>query len=356
MKTAVVMLTLPLTLLSLNVFTTLQQTDASVAEPDYDSRHKSIPILRRIADPRFVYTVASTSPLRIEVRSKDIFDQLGYKDLKVDFSKEEVLIIGFMRKLPAGNTLEIADIGLADGNVEFKTTIKPPELGVMYNDTPEYPLVTIVIPKQEGPLPGFQTSLPWNYVCIGNTGNLFLDMDIHLPVMTHEEAVEHLTQSLIMPLLDVSIEEARALAEEHINNPGPRTCRKNWQNPKTFNEEQFRKATNLPITSDYSVFRRADYNDFYDVFTESSSQAHLRIRLPEVRFQRIIKGIATYKVYIAEYGRMSFEIVNLERPLTNEMLREGFQRALSGLVDGEIDKSRFKPVYAYSDSDTMRRY
>jgi len=417
-------MTPPLILLSISVSTTLQQTDTSVAATKHATEHRSIPILREIRNPRFVFTTASTRPLRIEVRSKEIFDQLRYRDQKVDFSKEEVLIVGFMTKLAPGETYEITQIDQDGSSVEFKTVVKTPEPFVIYNASPHLPLNTIVIPKQEDPLPGFQTVLPvkggcyrqkyyWHdgdvdiryiknqvgalglvkvderwwrsaksytavsyirlagmkcpravsygtdfsakHVFIGAPGGCFLDMDITLPVMTHQEAVEHLAESLIMPILDVSIEEAKDFADEHIKNHHL-TQRKQWRRPKEFNEEQFRRANNLPMTSDYSIFRRTDYNDSYSRFTESSNQAHLRIRLPEVRFERRVDGIAAYRVFIAEYGRMSIEIVNLERPLTDDMLAEGFQRALRGLVDGDIDKSRFKPVYAYSDNDRMRPY
>jgi hypothetical protein len=408
----------------MSVSATLQQTDTSVAATKHATEHRSIPILREIRSPRFVFTTASTEPLRIEVRSKEIFDQLGYRDQKVDFLKEEVLIVGFMTKLAPGDEYEITQIDLDDSNVEFTTIIKTPEPFVMFHDSPDYPLNTIVIPKQEEPLPGFQTTLPvkggfytqgyyWHdgdtnieyikqevealglnkvderwwrkeesytavsyirlagmkfpravsygtdfsekHVFIGTPGGHFLDMGITLPVMTHQEAVEHLAESLIMPILNVSIEEAKDFADEHIKNHRL-TQRKQWRRPKEFNEEQFRRANNLPMTSDYSIFRRADINDSYSRFTESSNQAHLRIRLPEVRFERKVGGIATYRVFIAEYGRMSIAIVNLEKPLTDDMLLEGFQRALNGFVDGKIDKSRFNPVFAYSDNDRIRPY
>lgn len=387
---------------------------------------RAIPILRTISNPDFSYTFNSKNPLFIEIREVEIFNQLGLKNQNVDFSTEEVLIFGFNERIVGGN-FQIKGLSQCQGKIVVDKEVVNFNRAMTYNDCGDYPLVTIVIPRQKKALPGFQTALPLNggfysqgyyYANVGNidvddikrkiksagikregddrfyrfssrryevvsyvhfsgqklpqdisffyprenrgihigptTSSTFSDWGIKLPEMESEQAAKHLSRSLILPLFDVSEKEALVFAAECIQKRGGITFRTDWPMPERFNEERFRAVNGLPQKSDFSIFRRSDVNDSYNTFTESSSQAHLRIHLAHVSFRRRVAGIGEYIIHIAEYGRMCVEIVNLEKPLTTDELWQGFEKALQGLVESTPDRKGFHPIYGYSDSGARR--
>lgn len=384
---------------------------------------REIPILRTISNPYFSYTYNSEKSLFIEIRDAKIFKQLGLKDEPVDFSTEEVLILGFNEIMSSEcHILQVNNLFLCQGKIVIKKEVIKPESFMHCHDTGHYSVITLVIPRQEKALPGFQTTLPVkggfysqyyyysglnnidiedvkhkmksagirkegndrfssrryeaisyvrfsgskspsaighrypygkNGAVIGAVASTFSGWDIKLPEMEPEEAAKHLAQSLILPLFDVSEKDALVFAAECLDNGGWYTFRPDWPMPERFNQERFREANDLPQKSDFSVFRRSDINDNYNIFTESSSLAHLRIYLAHVSFRRQVPGIAEYFIHIAEHGRMFIQIINLEKPLSMDELWQGFEKALQGLVDGDLDKKRFNPIYGYADRDPL---
>jgi hypothetical protein len=384
---------------------------------------QGIPVLRTIDSPHFVYTYASQAPLLVEIRSAETFGQLGLKNQSVDFSKEEVLILGFPESAGGNScaTFRVKGLTLHQGQVVIDKEVYNSAPEMMCNDTGNRPLVAVVIPRQENALPGFQTTLPVkggfysqtfyyldgnididdirkkmkeagipiegddsftsrsyeavsyirsvgerfpravtfhypsdnNNIVIGPTPSTFSDGEIKIPEMGPAEASRHLAKSLIAPLFDVPEQQVMDLARECVDKAGQYVFR-DWPDPAAFHEDKFRSANGLPAQSDYSVWRRSDVNDYYDTFTESSSQSHLRIHLAHVVFRKQVPGIAEYILGIAEHGRMFIQVVNLEKALSNDELRQGFKEALRGLVDGTPDRNSFRPIYGYSDNEQVK--